>query len=260
MCIDSDDKKNLDFAQRHTTPVVTYTLGSDGQTRPIGRGTGVCIKWHGRHYVLTNTHVMENFYCCKNGGHEVSIQIKGAEAAQGVEEHNGYLLMPQKVTEIGGVVSEYDHKDIGVIELKPEFLEKIEKDFIPESRIRRSVVPVGQEIFLKGFPSKSAEFLRFGTKALFGWWAEFREVAASHDRLVITGDTAVRTYRDSTFQEDGQDLHGISGCGVFSEGELCGLVWGGVDGTTDSALWIVPSTVVIEVLEAYESRQYPDGI
>ena len=257
MTIPAVDQKHLDFVHAHTTTVVTYTTDKTKKSKPIGRGTGVLVQWGGRHYVLTNTHVMEKYFCCKYSGHETLIQIKGLEGTKGVEEHNGYLLMPKKLSNVGGVTSEYGHRDVGIIEVKTKFLKEIGKTFLPESEIRACPLKTSEEVFFKAFPGKSVEFHAHSQKSLFGWWVDFRSVAQVYDNLVITKDAPLRSYKDSSFSEDGQDLHGISGCGVFTtDHKLAGLVWGGVDDTIGSAIWIVPSKVLIEVLKEYELKQY----
>ena len=144
-----------------------------------------------------------------------------------------------------------------MIEIKPEFLSQIGKKFVAEKDICAGSLTVGQEVFFKGFPLKSAEFHAPIEAAYFGWWAEIRNIARVHDRLAVTTPVALRKYRDTNFDEDDQDLKGISGSGVFDTAhKLIGMVWGGLDGTANSPVWIVPSAVIIEVLEAYERRQY----
>jgi hypothetical protein len=158
MCIPDSDKRHIEFADQHTTPVVTYVM-KNGRSTPAGRGTGVFLEWHRRYYVLTNTHVLEAFSCLKEKGREPVVQVKGREGEKGIEEHNGYLLMPRKDVTLGGVASKYDHRDVGLVELKPQLIKHLDKKFLSVDSVCSVPLSPGDVVFFKGFPAKSAEFL-----------------------------------------------------------------------------------------------------
>jgi len=257
MSTNNSDTVHLDFAENCTTAVVTYYLNSSNQSVPDGRGTGVYVLWRDRFFVVTNTHVLERFCYYRHNNVESRIQIKGKEGERGIEEHNGYLLMPVKTLVINGVSSKYDHKDVGVIEIKPQFIQDIHKNFINQKDFLLTSLTPMQEIFYKGFPSNSVDFIGDRQQSLFGRWTEFRKVKSVHDSLIITDDNSLRYYNDSIFNENGSVMTGVSGSGVFTlDHKLAGLVWGGVDGSAKSALWIVPTSKIIEVLDLYIMNQY----
>ena len=125
-------------------------------------------------------------------------------------ERLAYVLENRKRKTMYGFTSEYNHKDVGIIVLKPESVQRILKKFLALDEKTLAVVQASEEVFYKGFPTKSAEF--HVKRAKFGDWIEFRQIQSVRKRLIKTkGERLHGFYRDDEFAEDGTNLKGISG-------------------------------------------------
>lgn len=253
----------LERATRITTPLVTYLAVPDG-SKPLRRGTGFFLKHDGRHFVVTNSHVLEQYAAGRAEKRDIRIQVWSGEGEDGSEFHGGYLLTPNTVTStILGAPSNYDHRDVGLIELTggAAMLASRQRDFVLSSELDSNVPKPGDVVFYKGYPKKSAEFHAPIRKALFGRWFDIRAIDQVSDRLLITTDKPLAIYRSNDFpEEDGKDLEGISGSALLApSGRVVGVVWGGPDGSADSPIWAVPSRIVLEMLDHYLRLQPASG-
>jgi hypothetical protein len=261
LSLSREEHRVLVRASQITTPVVTY-WAPDTNSRVsyiAGRGTGVLVTYRGRHFVVTNTHVLERYACLRRHAIPVAVQVMAGSGMKGPEEHAGYLLTPRPKEQFElSVRSEYGHQDVGIIELTKNGFKALKgaKRFLTIKEIDSSSVAAGEKVMYKGYPSKSAEF-HGSQRGLFAFWAEFRTVTAATANLIVSDGPPIATVRGDDFNEDGSDLQGISGAALLDmKGHLRGIVWGGYGGI-QGPIWSVPSGTLVRILDGYITRQHP---
>lgn len=250
--MDSPQNELKQFAFERSTLLVTYEPNATGDGVPVALGTGFFMESGGRVFVVTNTHVLEKLNAARAAGRTACTQVVGARGEKGVEEHNGYLLMPQKLAIVDGVSSEHDHLDIGLIEIKPEFVPVLAKakKFLTAADANVSALEVGQDVFYRGYPLENVEFHRPIQSVAADGFGHITKVLSVHDRLVQLDRRERKETSDSGDSLQWRDLHGISGSPVLdSNRKLRGVVWGGDEGT--ERIFVCPATTVFACIEHY---------
>lgn len=252
-----EEREAMTYAFERTCMVITYKPGAEGEKGvPIGHGTGFFFQADGRSYVVTNTHVLEAYCALREKGAVVQVSVE--EGMPGLERHSGYLLVPQKERESDGVLSKYDFKDIGLIELTEESAHIVSKNkkFIVPSEVDATAVPKEHRVFYRGYPKDNVEFHGPIKAALgVGYTLFTRILDSSADNIVLEQHEGV-VISDDGACDDARDLEGISGSALLDGArKLRGIVWGGVTGKT----YACPSATLLTCIERYVAKRKEKG-
>lgn len=206
----------------------------EGERQAYVGGTGIFVA---PYLVLTARHVLIDLF--KLTGQPEPKRRGNFETQQGIHL---FQVNPFGDIEFSGWTADRSWQtsfhDLALVQVHPEDTKTGKIATTPASWLPWSVMPPpeGERVHLLGYPQTKAAYaggdLRVGLMAVAG---EGR-VTKVHELRRDRG-----AYKAPCFEITTEVDHGFSGGGVFWNGDLCGLVWGGImeGGTMVSSLWPV---------------------